>query len=75
MESNNITDKDIVIGDKKLKYISQRVQENITKKLILERSISFFQNENQANQFVNHLYNNRNAVVKNSIKIIENKRK
>ena len=75
MENNGITQKDIVIGDKKIKYITQNTQEVITKKLIIEKSRQFFQNEDQSNKFVNFLYNDRNLVTKKLIKITDNKRK
>jgi phosphate uptake regulator len=66
---NNITDKDIIFGDKKIKYTSQKITENITKKLILERLTSYLKDENVALQATNYIYSERNASVKNYIKI------
>ena len=66
---NNITDKDIIFGDKKIKYTSQKITENITKKLILERLTSYLKDENAAQQATNYIYSDRNASVKNYIKI------
>ena len=69
LEENNITDKDIIFGNKKIKYTSQKVTENITKKLILERLTSYLKDENSALQATNYIYSERNACVKNYIKI------
>ena len=36
MEKNNITNKDIIFGNRKIKYSKSKISENITKKLIEE---------------------------------------
>ena len=69
LEENNITDKDIIFGTKKIKYTSQKITESITKKLILERLTSYLKDENVAQQATNYIYSERNASVKNYIKI------
>ena len=42
IEQNNIQDKDIVFGDKKIKYALTKNQENITKGLIFEKFSLYF---------------------------------
>ena len=69
METNNIKDKDIIYGDKKIKYSTLKVQDGITKKLIEERLKIFLKNENQAHEATNFIYTNRNSTNKNFIKI------
>ena len=69
MQKNNITDKDIILGDKKIKYIKSKVSENITKKLIENRLKKFFNNNNQAEEVLNFIYNDRNMNEKVSLKI------
>lgn len=69
MEKNNITNKDIIFGNRKIKYSKSKISENITKKLIEERLKIFFKNENQAADAVNFIYKNRNMNEKVCLKI------
>ena len=69
MESNNIVDKDIIFGNKKIKYMKSNVQDCITKKLINEKLKVFLKNENLANDATNFIYSNRNSVEKKYLKI------
>lgn len=69
MEKNNITNKDIIFGNRKIKYTKSKISENITKKLIEERLKIFFKNENQAADAVNFIYKNRNMNEKVCLKI------
>lgn len=69
LEENNITDKDIIFGNKKIKYSSQNITENITKKLILERLTIFLGNQEKAQQALNYIYSDRDKNTKKYIKI------
>jgi hypothetical protein len=69
MEKNNITDKDIIFGDKKIKYSKIKVQDTITKKLIEERLKIFLKNENMANDATKFIYSDRNSNQKVLLKI------
>jgi len=69
MEKNNITDKEIIYGNNKIKYSSTKIQDNITKKLIFERLKIFLKNENMATDATNFIYSDRNNSIKNSLKI------
>lgn len=69
MEKNNITEKDIIFGDKKIKYTKNKVQDSITKKLIEERLKIFLKNEDTAKDATNFIYTNRNSSEKIYLKI------
>lgn len=71
MEKNNITDKDIFFGENKIKYTQTKIQENITKKLILERLKVFLKNEAHALDATNFIYNDRNSSFKTQIKCLK----
>ena len=74
MEKNNVTHKDIIFGDRKIKYTTNNVTENITKKLIFERLKIFLKDEKTANDAVNFIYSERSSTKKNSLKIIKEKK-
>lgn len=69
MVSNQIQDKDIILGGKKVKYSTLRTQESITKKLILDKLTLFLKDEKQAEQATQFIYDQRNTVTKNFLKI------
>jgi len=75
MEKNNITDKDIIFGDKKIKYTTSKLQDNITKKLIYERLKIYLKDDVEANNATNFIYADRNVSEKNYLKISEIKNK
>jgi hypothetical protein len=75
IEQNNIQDKDIVFGDKKIKYALTKNQENITKGLIFEKLKVFLKNEDTAKEAVQFIYSDRNSTTKPTIKIIDIKNK
>lgn len=74
MDKNNIKDKDIIFGDKKIKYISTKVQSSITKKLIFERLKVFLKSEEVANNATNFIYSERDNNLKYSLKISDIKK-
>ena len=59
MDKNNIKDKDIILGEKKITYACSKTVESITKKLILERLTQFLQNEHTAKEALNFIYSDR----------------
>ena len=69
MVSNDIKDKDIIYGGKKLKYSSMNVQDTITKKLINDRLKIFLKDEIMAANATNFIYSDRNKTTKNYLKI------
>jgi len=74
MEKNSITDKDIILGDKKIKYSLTKSQENITKGLLFEKLKVFLKSEDASKEAVQFIYNDRNVTMKPSIKIIDIKK-
>ena len=69
LEKNKITNKDIIYGDKKIKYSLMKTQDNITKKLIYERLKIFLKSESVATDATNFIYSDRNSNQKPVIKI------
>ena len=69
MEKNNITEKDIIFGNKKIKYSKMKVQDTVTKKLIEERLKIFLKSENVAKEATNFIYSDRNSTQKIYLKI------
>ena len=74
MESNNIKDKNIIMGDKKINYVNSKISDTITKKLILERLKIFLKSEENAINATNFIYSDRNKSEKKIIKIIDIKK-
>jgi hypothetical protein len=74
MEQNNIKDKDIIFGDKKIKYATTKVQDTITKKLINDRLKIFLKDENLALNATNFIYADRNNSQKIFLKITDIKK-
>jgi len=66
---NNLTDKDIVLGDSKIKYAKNKTIETITKKRIEERLKLFLKNENLAIQATEFIYADREHNYKEILKI------
>jgi hypothetical protein len=73
LEKNNMTNKDIIYGDSKIKYSQTKIQDGITKKLIHDRLKIFFKNEQTATEATNFIYSDRNSEIKKSLKISNNK--
>jgi len=69
MVSNQIQDKDIILAGKKVKYSTSKTQESITKKLILDKLTLFLKDEKHAEQATQFIYDQRNTVTKNFLKI------
>jgi len=75
METNNITTKDIIYGDKKIKYIRTKNTEGITKKLIYEKLRNYFKSDNSATEATEYIYKDRASEYKTTIKIMDVKNK
>jgi hypothetical protein len=75
METNNITTKDIIYGDKKIKYIRTKNTEGITKKLIYEKLKNYFQSDKSATEAIEYIYKDRQSEYKTTIKITDVKNK
>jgi hypothetical protein len=69
MESNNIKDKDIILGNKKIKYTSSKVQENISKKYLIDKLTQYFKDQETANKLTNFIYDSRTSTQKNHLHI------
>jgi hypothetical protein len=74
MENNKITEKDIIFGDKKIKYSKTKIQDSITKKLIEDRLKIFLQSEKSAKEATNFIYADRNSTEKKFLKISDIKK-
>jgi len=65
--------KDIFLGGKKVKYSVLNTQESITKKLILDKLTMFLKDEKLAEQATQFIYDKRNIITKNILKISNHK--
>jgi hypothetical protein len=75
MESNNITNKDIIYGDKKIKYIRTKNTEGITKKLLFDKLRQYLSSDKTATEAVEFIYSDRKSDYKTTIKITDIKNK
>lgn len=73
METNNITNKDIIYGRNKIKYVKIKNIENITKKLIYDKLKIFLRSESSAIEATEFIYSDRKSEYKTQIKIGETK--
>ena len=71
IEENNYQDKDIIFGDKKIKYAVSKSQDGITKKLILEKLTIFLKNSEIAENATKFIYSERNTTAKSILKIMD----
>ncbi len=70
IEQNDYQDRDIVVGDYKMKYTKNKQTESVTKKMIYERLMQYFQqDEEQVTNIMNSIYNDRNVTIKTSLKL------
>jgi hypothetical protein len=74
MNKNNIANKDIIFGEKKIKCSSTKIQESITKKLIFDRLKVFLKSEETAKNAVDFIYQERNSSQKYFLKISDIKK-
>ena len=70
IEENEYQDRDIVVGDFKMKYTRTKQTETITKKYLFDKLINYFQNdENKTKEVIDYLYNERESSTKVSLKV------
>jgi hypothetical protein len=79
MSKNQITDKDIIFGNKKIKYTASSPQEGITKGLLLAKLTEFLKTkfsdgaeskaEETAQEAIKYIYSSRDRVEKNYLQI------
>jgi thioester reductase-like protein len=69
MVSNNIQNKDIILNGKKIKYLTTRTQETVTKKLINDKLELYFNDKKKANEVTQFIYEKRNVITKNALQI------
>jgi len=75
IEENNYQDKDIIFGDKKIKYAVSKSHDGITKKLILEKLTIFLKSSEMAQNATKFIYSERNTTAKSILKIMDLKAK
>ena len=68
MSGNNITNKKILINDGKLSYIETKTSQTITKKYIIDKLTTYFNNSKKAEEIANLLYDNRETKTKSVLK-------
>ena len=73
MEKNDMTNKNIIVNNQKIKYNTTKNYETFSKKYLLNKISSFLNDEHKANELVDFLYNNREIKESKSIKIISSK--
>ena len=73
MEKNDMTNKNIIVNDQKIKYNTTKNYETFSKKYLLNKISTFLKDENVANELVNYLYNHREIKESKSIKITQTK--
>lgn len=72
MRSNQIEHKDINLGTGgKLKYAQIKVQENITKKLIIDKLSKYFNDSDKAREITDFIYSDRKNDTKIYLKKID----
>jgi hypothetical protein len=74
MEENNITEKGILFGDKKIEYGNARNYSGITKTLINEKLSSYFSNSETAEKVTQMIYDGRKCDLKPYIKVTDIKK-
>jgi hypothetical protein len=70
IESNDYQDRDIVVGQYKMKYTKTKQTESVTKKFTFDRLVTYFQgDEMKAKEVLDHIYNERGSTMKTSLKL------
>lgn len=70
IESNDFQDRDIVVGQYKMKYTKTKQTESVTKKFTFDRLVTYFQgDEMKAKEVLDHIYNERGSTMKTSLKL------
>jgi hypothetical protein len=69
MQTKNIQDRPIHIGEDVMQYAETRSYETVTKKLLLERLTDFLRSVERAKEAVDFIYVNRSHQVKASLRL------
>ena len=70
MESHDYQDRDIVVGQYKMRYTKTKQTESVTKKFTFDRLATYFQgDEMKAKEALDFIYNERGSTVKTSLKL------
>lgn len=70
IESHDFQDRDIVVGQYKMKYTKTKQTESVTKKFTFDRLTVYFQgDEMKAKEVLDHIYNERGSTTKTSLKL------
>ncbi len=70
IEDNEYQDRDLVVGDYKMKYTKTKQSETVTKKYTFDRLVTYFQgDEERAKEVLDFVYNDRGTVIKTSLKL------
>ena len=69
MNEKEILDKELIFDKRKIKCTQSKISESITKKLILDRLMNYFEDESKANEITNYIYNNRKSTNKILLKV------
>ncbi len=68
MNENNMQNKNIILSDGKLRYVTTKTSESITKKYIQAKLTEFFNDKEKAKEVTNYIYDTRNQNGKCPIK-------
>tara|TARA_B100001173_G_C15971871_1_gene540390 strand:+ start:989 stop:1354 length:366 start_codon:yes stop_codon:yes gene_type:complete len=69
MNEKDILDKELIFDKRKIKCANNKISESITKKLLLDRLTTYFENEKRAHEVTNFIYNNRKSTNKILLKV------
>ena len=70
IESHDFQDRDIVVGQYKMKYTKTKQTESVTKKFTFDRLVTYFQgDEMKAKEALDFIYNERSSTIKTSLKL------
>ena len=69
MNTKSMKGKNIILGDKQLKYTYNKTQESISKKLILSKLTIFLKNEKLAEDATDFIFSNREVKEKAVLKL------
>ncbi len=70
IENNDYQDRDIVVGDYKMKYTKTKQSETVTKKYTFDKLATYFGgDEDKAKEVLDYIYSDRGTVVRTSLKL------
>ena len=75
MNENNMQNKNIILSDGKLRYVTTKTSESITKKYIQAKLTEFFNAKEKAKEVTNYIYDTRNQTENVQLKRSINKKK